>query len=211
MANYVTERKSIILPLCKGKDVLDMGCVGEEKSYTSPNWLHGKICEVAANCLGVDISYEDIKKLRELGYNVICGNAETIDPGRKFDVIVAGEIIEHVSNQGLFLENMRRHLKDNGIMIITTPNAFYPGFILPYLLRKPLNINPRHTLWHSEETLRSIVERHGFLVNEIYYCTEGKPRSLKGKLYVFFMPRFGLLRSVGGTLIAILTKRKNGK
>ena len=48
--------------------------------------------------------------------------------GRKFDVIVTGEILEHLPNQGLFLENAERHLKKKGVQILTTPNAL----ALPY-------------------------------------------------------------------------------
>ena len=44
------------------------------------------------------------KKVRERGYRVIWGDVTKIRLGRKFEVIVAGEILEHLPNQGLFGE-----------------------------------------------------------------------------------------------------------
>ena len=35
------------------------------------------------------------------------GDVTTVNLGKKFDVIVAGELIGHLPNQGLFLENMK--------------------------------------------------------------------------------------------------------
>ena len=102
----------IILPYIKDKDVLDLGCVNHDsKLKDDPLWVHGflnKNCDV----LGVDILWEGIKDLFKDGYNVVCGDAENINLEKKFDVIVAGELIEHLSNQGLFLNNCRRHLKE---------------------------------------------------------------------------------------------------
>ncbi len=56
------------------------------------------------------------------------GNVETatLEPlgGRPFDVIVAGEIIEHLENPGLFLRACRPLLSAEGSLIITTINAY---------------------------------------------------------------------------------------
>jgi 2-polyprenyl-3-methyl-5-hydroxy-6-metoxy-1,4-benzoquinol methylase len=56
----------------------------------------------------------------------------------KFDVVVAGEIIEHVFDTDLFLQIIRNSLKDNGILILTTPNVVS----LPRRILMLLGINP---------------------------------------------------------------------
>lgn len=44
-------------------------------------------------------------------------------PGTKYDLIVAVEILEHLENPWHFLRNLRKLLKPNGILIISTPNG----------------------------------------------------------------------------------------
>lgn len=101
-----------------GKNVLDLGCVdfdwkkaiAEKKDF----WLHGFICRHAKNCVGVDIDQDEVKSLNEAGYTCVAGNVETIDVGRKFDVITASNLIEHLSNPGLFFRKREKALKCGG-------------------------------------------------------------------------------------------------
>lgn len=108
----------VIKKYATGQNVLDIGCVGSVQGKTIPEkkkiWLHGFICQYAKNCVGVDIEEEEVKKLNKAGYTCVAGNAETIDVGRKFDVIIASNVIEHLYNPGLFLDNVKRHLNAGG-------------------------------------------------------------------------------------------------
>ena len=49
-------------------------------------------------------------------------NKETLFNTKEFDIIFAGEIIEHSYDDSRFLRECKRMLKDDGIMILTTPN-----------------------------------------------------------------------------------------
>lgn len=200
----VKNREDVILPLCKGKDVLDVGCVGGITSRVNPDWLHGKICEVAVSCTGLDISREGVKMLRKLGYNVVYGNAETINLGKKFDVIVAGEVLEHISNQGKFFDNMRKHLRNDGVMILTTPNAL--SFVYPLqCLFTSVEASPDHVMFHTEETLESISRQHGWVLEDICYW-KANPKNLKGKIFVFLASHLLPPKLAGHYVIAILAK-----
>ena len=53
----------------------------------------------------------------------------------KYDAIVSCEGLEHFGNPLLFLEDCKSHLKENGTLIITTPNIWYPASKLKYLTR----------------------------------------------------------------------------
>ena len=50
----------------------------------------------------------------------------------KYGAIVSCEGIEHIGNPLLFLTSAKNILVDNGVIIITTPNIWYPGAKLKY-------------------------------------------------------------------------------
>ena len=135
-------RFELIKEICRGRDVLDIGCVGDERP---PRWLHDHICKVAKNVIGIDNGTEGVKKLKKRGYNVMRANAEDLDLKRRFDVIVAGELIEHLDNPGLFFGCVRKHLREKGTLVITTPNAHWFRTVLSG------DTPPEHILLHAKK------------------------------------------------------------
>jgi 2-polyprenyl-3-methyl-5-hydroxy-6-metoxy-1,4-benzoquinol methylase len=163
-------REAIIADCVKGKKVLDVGCVGNAAhGAVQPDWLHRLICEHAAEVVGLDIAAEAVALLREQGHKIICGDAETADLGRTFDCIIAAELIEHLSNAGLFFANMRRHLEPGGTLLVTTPNPFYPFRSLGILLRGATRVNPQHTCWYCPRTLENALARAGYQDVDVRY------------------------------------------
>ncbi len=169
------DRYEIIKKYIIGKNVLDFGCVDHdwEKAISEKKdfWLHGFICRYALKCVGVDIYEDEIKKLNKAGYTSIAGSAENIDLGRKFDVIVAGELMEHLYNPGLFLENVKRHLNDGGVFLISTPNPLFLWKFMQVLIKGAPVVNEDHTCWFDPKTLAYLMTQHGFIVEGIYFTT----------------------------------------
>lgn len=150
-------REEMIIKYAKGKDVLDIGSVGQTKAYN----LWQMLKENAERLTGIDTEPSN-------EFNVVCGNMEDYDFSKKFDIIIAGDVIEHVDNQGLFLENIKKHLKDDGYFILTTPNAKWPTVFL-----KP---NKTHTCWHDEYTLSYFLKKHKFNIADFKYYYGNKKR-----------------------------------
>jgi 2-polyprenyl-3-methyl-5-hydroxy-6-metoxy-1,4-benzoquinol methylase len=161
-------REKIILDLIEDKDVLDIGSVGQTNNYN----LFQLYQTVGYKSLtGIDLpdAEQTVNSSFNLDYqtenrdiSIVKGNMENHSFGKEFDVIIAGDVIEHVDNQGLFLKNILKHLREDGKLVITTPNAK----ALPVIF-KP---NPTHTLWHDKFTLRRILEISGFKIDkEKYY------------------------------------------
>jgi 2-polyprenyl-3-methyl-5-hydroxy-6-metoxy-1,4-benzoquinol methylase len=149
-------REKVILRLIKDKDVLDIGSVGQSQKYH----LWSKIKKNSRSLIGIDTEFSNEK-------DIVQGNMENYSFRKKFDVIIAGDVIEHVYNQGLFLLNIRSHLKDNGTLIITTPNAKWFTVI-----KKP---NSTHTLWHDKYTLKYILKMTGFNISFFSFYYGNKP------------------------------------
>ncbi len=92
---------------------MDLGCVRHDASFANnPNWLHNKIRNVAQNVVGIGFLARDVEKLRNLGYNIIYGDVtKPLNLSEQFDVIVAGDLIEHLSNFEGFFMNCTTFLK----------------------------------------------------------------------------------------------------
>lgn len=166
-------REKRILELIKNKDVLDIGSLGQSDEYC----LWNIISDHCRSITGVDLpeASQTAEKLFTLDNiphqkdpRIIYGNMETITLQKKFDVVIAGDIIEHVSNQGLFLDNIYKHLRNSGKLVITTPNSKWPTVFC-----KP---NPTHTMWHDLHTLTTILQRHNFKVEFFHFYYGNKKR-----------------------------------
>ena len=160
-----------ILEHCKGKDVLDCGCVGSEITDISGMALtsHYQIASVARRCVGVDINGVEASKRRGMGFDVRQANVEDMDLGERFDVVVAADLIEHLSNAGAFLDRARAHLRPGGVICLVTPNAWGANPVLKALAGLETQVNPEHTCWYDPVTLRQLLVRHGFEPIEYYW------------------------------------------
>ncbi len=200
MTSATTTVQEFIATLVRGRDVLDVGCVGQNCSLEATStWLHKDIVANAASVIGVDILRRGIAQLAEKGYRVVCADATSVELPNTFEVIVAAEILEHLDNPGQFLSNMRRHLAPGGILILTTPNVFYALHFLESIVASPFRRwNAEHACWYCSFTLENVLKRNGMqLCNCLYFARSRKIRSLLG---LFRLPVPKILAS---TIVAV--------
>jgi SAM-dependent methyltransferase len=153
--------------------VLDVGCVDHDlENMQKRPWLHGYLKESARSVTGIDSLSSDIESLRENGYDVHCEDATDFNLNRQFDFVVAGEIIEHLSNPGLFLDCARSHLRPAGELILSTPNANCLKYFLENLLVGRELENSDHVAIYSPKTISELLKRHGYIVKNIIYVQE---------------------------------------
>jgi 2-polyprenyl-3-methyl-5-hydroxy-6-metoxy-1,4-benzoquinol methylase len=63
-------------------------------------------------------------------------DAERMNFDRKFDMIIAGDVLEHMSNPCLFLQQVSSLLSDGGELIIAVSHAFTFVAIRVWLFQK---------------------------------------------------------------------------
>jgi 2-polyprenyl-3-methyl-5-hydroxy-6-metoxy-1,4-benzoquinol methylase len=180
--------------------VLDLGCASR---YGRSDWLHGLLAQDVTELVGIDINETTVEKLQTEGFDVRLADARNFDLGRHFDVVFAGELIEHLDDVRGFLANVRRHLRSGGQLVLTTPNAFYVGNFV-YRWGGHGQVHPEHTCWYCEDTLRHVLEINGFSKVEISFTGHTSPTPLR-KVATFcaqhlFPPRLAL-----DELIAVAT------
>ena len=162
-----------ILRYVVDRRVLDLGCVNHDhRTSDEKRWLHKLIRERAGTILGVDALEEDVKELQQKGFNVICANVETMQLDERFEVITAGDIIEHVSNAGEFVRRMTEHLDDEGVILISTPGPINLFRIVSMFLFGRIPVNPEHTAWYSPEVLAELVGRYNLELEQTVYIDD---------------------------------------
>ena len=117
-------------PLEKLK-ILDIGCGG------------GLLCEplsrLGAAITGIDASNDNIEvaKLhsKEMNLNIeyIFSPPENLSLKGEFDVILNMEVIEHVSDVNMFIQNCSKLIKENGIMFVATINKNLKSYLFAIL------------------------------------------------------------------------------
>jgi len=202
---------SYISPYVKNKSVFDIGCVEHDVKniHKGRIWVHDYLVDVAKEVVGLDYLKNAVDELNKKGYNIVYQNAESIKLDKKFDVVFAGEIIEHLSNPGMFLDSIKNCLKTNSLLILTTPNAFSINRFVRILFLKTNNpeCNSEHVLYHSPQTLTQLLSRHNYKIKEISYAHyPNKKPSLKNKIVYFLCSIFG--KHFKETLIVICELNK---
>jgi len=141
-------RLSYINNFLKGKEILDIG--------SSEGFIHKMIIEK-----NKDKKFYSMDK-NNSDYNNNLDKPKKIN--KKFDTIIAGEIIEHLKSPINFISYCKSLLKREGRLIITTPNA--TG--LQYLLNPAWCVYYKdyrgHTQAFTLEMLKRIMKDAGFKV-----------------------------------------------
>ena len=186
---------SFILKHTKNKKILDLGCVMHNpENAKSRYWLHRATYSNASSVLGLDLYNDGVKSLKKMGYNVVHGDAQNFKLDDEFDIIIAADIMEHLSNLGSFLNCCHKHLKDEGVMIVTTPNPFSLFAFLNFLTKK-VYTNPEHTTWFCKQTMERLLENNRFRIKRMYYHNWKTMYDLKKRKYIYFKlyPLYNLL------------------
>jgi 2-polyprenyl-3-methyl-5-hydroxy-6-metoxy-1,4-benzoquinol methylase len=182
------ERFASVRGYLEHQTVLD---VGAGSGIDRPDWMHALVASAASEVVGIELDPELAARARERGYDVVAADAQEFDLGRSFAVVWAGEIIEHLSCAGGFLDAARRHLEPGGRLVITTPNAFAVSNFVYRIGGRP-RINRGHTCWYDEVTLSQLLRRHEYEIEEVSYLahrTPGRVRALIAGTVRALLPR----------------------
>lgn len=146
----IVEREVYILEKVKDKVVLDIGATGP---------MHEAILELAKVCYGIDIVAKDEKNYFQVDIDQANALPDFVE---KPEIVIAGEVIEHLSNAGHFLELLKKY---DCPILLTTPNA-YSEIAAKAVLRGFEEVNKEHVCWYSFQTLSVLLERHGYEIRE---------------------------------------------
>ena len=181
----LVQRVDFIKNVCSGKKVLHLGCTNypyTQDAITNKMLLHHELEKIASEIYGFDSDQEGLDVLKASGsQHLYNANLEELDKVRvddTFEVIIGGEMIEHLSNPGLFFRGIKRFMGPETKLVITTVNAYCAMRFLIYGLRgkggKNEPVHPDHVSYYSFKTLNLMLERQGLKLREFHFYDIGK-------------------------------------
>ncbi len=191
----------------KRKKILDIGC------------FDGTLLSLVNNrnnqFYGIDANDYAVRQARKKGIRVkqfFFDDVTKIPFADKFfDLVIAGEIIEHIYDTDFFLEELIRMLKPDGYLLISTPNIASLGRrillllgINPIIEISPNEIDsPGHIRYFTFKTLEGLLKKHGLKVLQtrsdvLNLSNDGKIKSLR-------IPK--IFPTIGQSIICLCQKK----
>jgi 2-polyprenyl-3-methyl-5-hydroxy-6-metoxy-1,4-benzoquinol methylase len=171
----LVEKTGWILSKVTGKRVLHAGPTDSPttaEKAESKQLLHQHLQERCLQLVGVDLAREAIEFLRiNHGItDILEGNVEELDtvvPSGHFDLVLAGDVIEHLNNIGHFFQSAQRVLKPGGELLITVPNAFAIKRMLGAVFLRQERNHPDHMVYLSLMNLQQAAWRFDYAITEV--------------------------------------------
>jgi 2-polyprenyl-3-methyl-5-hydroxy-6-metoxy-1,4-benzoquinol methylase len=151
----------------EGNRVLDVGC--------SSGYLAQPLAQRGNTIVGIELDPEAARAAEAFCERVLVGDVETmelpLEPG-SFDVVLGGDVIEHLRDPTATLARLRPFLRPGGRVVLSTPNVANWAIRLALLSGRWRYtdrgiLDRSHTHLFTRSTLAEMLERAGYRVEQI--------------------------------------------
>ena len=161
----------------RNKIVADIGCgtgslLSMISNLTKDYQLYPMIFKkgkFAKDSMGVEPCEPYADSLRKRGHNIFPDvKSAVLNYGKKVEVVLSSQVIEHVENPKLFLNEIHHLLADDGLLIISTPNK---KDILKSILPEfnSFFYRTQHRWYFDEQSIVNCIKLTEFKVKKIEY------------------------------------------
>ncbi|MBQ0799827.1 MAG: class I SAM-dependent methyltransferase [Porticoccaceae bacterium] len=187
------DREEYIFRQADYKKVLHVGCSDmpfTKRKVEKGSLLHQRIIKNAkfSRLAGVDISDMGVSFMKAAGIDdlhVVDSDVKLLGDyfDEKFDLVIAGEVLEHIPNMGNFIQSLKSVCDKDSLILITVPN-FAPIKRIFRLFWFNEEVHPDHVCYFSLSTLTSLFEKCGIEAVEwkVYWRDSGKVSAVINKL-----------------------------
>ncbi len=147
--------------------VLDVGC--------STGYLAERMQKQGSTVVGLDVDERSAELARQFCEAVYVGDVETMElpfePGT-FDVILCGDLIEHLRDPQAFLARIRPFLRPGGRLVLSTPNIANWAMRLSLLFGRFRYtewgiLDQTHTHLFTRKTLEETLRAAGYRITDL--------------------------------------------
>lgn len=197
--NFSPSRNKIIIDYCKWKKVLHIWACDAPFTKEKYNWeiwplLYREIDKVCSNQLWIDLDKESIEFLNSKKEEFSNSEVKFFDMNKlenldyEPEVIIFGEVIEHLMNLEIALTNLKKVMKEDTLLIISTPNCYWLNHIVNSFFWYDL-MHPDHKVYFSYWYLNNLLKYNWLIENSFYFC-ELDDFSTNKKRNIFWWIRF---------------------
>ena len=139
-----------------GNRVLDVGC--------SSGYLAEPLSERGNTIVGLELDPAAAREAERFCERVLVGDVETMElplEPASFDVVLCGDVVEHLREPVAALARLRPFLKPGGRLVLSTPNIANWAIRLSLLARSLAVHRPRHPRPHAHPSLHPRDPRRG--------------------------------------------------
>jgi 2-polyprenyl-3-methyl-5-hydroxy-6-metoxy-1,4-benzoquinol methylase len=163
----LVDRFGYLSDLARGRRVVHVGFVDagcQMLNEQSGAWLHEHLAGTATELVGIDLDTAGVDDARRRGYEAHAVDCRDVDAVRALglapaDLVVAGEVIEHLDDPGGFLDGVHALVAPGGLLVVTTPNA--TGLVNAAALFGNYEVqHPDHVVMYTCATLDAMLRRH---------------------------------------------------
>ncbi|GJL83970.1 MAG: hypothetical protein DHS20C01_36040 [marine bacterium B5-7] len=136
--------------------------------------LAADLVEKGAVVTAVDIEFDAQTRRKDVSYiEIDLDTPNQPDFGRRYDYVIAADLIEHLRHADPFVRNLHRSLKSDGKLILSTPNIAIWFYRLSLLIGR-FNYGDKGTLdrthvhLYTLDTIRFLLEKNGFFIEEVH-------------------------------------------
>ena len=174
-ADFALRRRYLLAHVRPGERVLDVGC-GDGR-------FAAELVRTGAQVVGVDVAARALRRAERTAQanaadlRLVSPEEPLPLPDAGFDVVWAGEVIEHVVDTAAWLSELRRVLRPGGRLLLSTPAHGRARVLALALSARAFDehFDPRadHLRFYSRRTLTRLLDDFGF--HELHVRGAGGP------------------------------------
>ncbi len=183
---YNRKRPEILSRLPKyPKRILDVGCgSGALGATIKEHYPEARVVGIEYCLDSANLAKQRLDQVYIIDLNHI--NEDSIDG--QYDVIILGDVIEHLLHPEQALSILRRKITDDGVIILSVPNVRHWSVLLPLLVEDRFTYKDKglldrtHVHLFTLKEIRAMLKKTGWSVENVVVRSSKMPKTISDKL-----------------------------